>query len=158
MNYIIDGYNLGFKINSIATHIKSGNLDLAIQKLTQFVRTCIKDPKSKVLIVLDGQDSFNPKSINKAGIKLVFSKKPQTADDIIRDFIRKTKQLKNWCIVSSDNEIIYTAKDHGARTMKSIEFTNLKKKSKSLSEQYKKKTNPQNIDLDYWRSVFGDEE
>lgn len=159
MNYIIDGFNLAFKIGSIATELKNGNIDLAIRKISQFVKSRISGNKNRIILVLDGHDDFRPEKSNQSGISIIFSKKPQTADDIIRDFIRTTKNIRQWCVISSDNEILFTAKDHGAQNMKSADFIRLTAKSKQdLPEAYSKKTDPKNIDMDYWRSVFGTNE
>ena len=155
MNYIIDGYNLAFKISAIAPNLKKGQTDLAIKQLTQFVRSRIKNRKNKIIIVFDGRNMQGQLQSQISGIKLMFSHKPQTADDIIRDFIRKTPNIENWYVVSSDNEIIFTAQDHGAKTLKSTEF--LKQTfagKKSENQLSNKKTNPENIDVEYWRKLF----
>ncbi len=155
MNYIIDGFNLAFKISSIAPNIKKGQIDLAIKQLTHFVRSKIKNSKSKVIIVFDGRDFAGHSKSKLAGINLIFSRKPQTADDIIRNFIRTTPNIENWCVVSSDNEIIFTAQDHGAKALKSSEFLKqsfaTKKNENNIS---KNKSNPDNVDIEYWRNLF----
>jgi len=89
------------------------------------------------------------------GIKLLFSQKPQTADDIIRDFIRKTTNIENWFVVSSDNEIRFTAQDHGAKALKSTDFLKQTFAQKKIENQMsQKKTNPDNVDVEYWRKLF----
>lgn len=156
MNYIIDGFNLAFKISTIKSEIESGNIDVAIQKLIHFVRSRINMHGDRVILVLDGQEFSSGNSFNSPGVKIMFSKAPQSADDIIRNFIRNTNNIRKWCVVSSDNEILYTAQDHGAGRQKSADF--IRKTSDDTSDipaAYSKKTNPTNIDLDYWRSVFG---
>ena len=156
MNYIIDGFNLAFKIQNISQSIKNGNIGKAITQLVHFVNSKVNISTSKVIIVFDGQDDNQPKKAKLNGVDILFSKKPQSADDIVRDFVRKTDNINNWTIVTSDNEIIYTAKDHGAETMKSSDFINMKKKatSKERFETEKNKRNPENIDVDYWREIF----
>lgn len=155
MNYIIDGFNLAFKISTIKSEIESGNMDNAIRKLIQFVRTRIKIPENHVILVLDGREFSSSQSYNSPGVKIMFSSSPQTADDIIRNFIRNTKNISKWCVVSSDNEILFTAQDHGAQRLKSADF--IRKTSNYASDipdAYNKKTDPKNIDMDYWRSIF----
>jgi len=156
MNYIIDGFNLAFKIENISQTIKNGNTENAISLLIHFVQAILNKRSSKIIIVFDGQDDNQPKKIKHSGVDILFSKKPQTADDLIRNFIRKTNNIQKWTVVSSDNEIIYTAKDHGAKTMKSVDFINLKKRhsAKDTFEKENEKRNPENIDVDYWREIF----
>jgi predicted RNA-binding protein with PIN domain len=155
LNYIIDGFNLAFKITNIAPKLRKGQIDLAIKQLTQFVKSRIKNSKSKIIIVFDGRDNHGQSVTQLAGIKLLFSRKPQTADDIIRDFIRKTQNIEKWYVVSSDNEIIFTAQDHGAKAMKSDDFLKqtftAKKNKNPISHE---KSNPENIDVEYWRKLF----
>jgi predicted RNA-binding protein with PIN domain len=155
MNYIIDGYNLGFKISTIEPVLKRGQTDLAIKQISQYVKNKLSTQRGRVIIVFDGRD-FHGKAISQlAGIKLIFSRKPQTADDIIRKFIRETTQVENWTVVSSDNEIRFTAQDHGAKVLKSSEFTG---KSFSKGKRGKpipnNKTNPENVDIEYWQKLF----
>ncbi|KAA3614108.1 MAG: hypothetical protein D8M58_18105 [Calditrichaeota bacterium] len=154
MNYIIDGFNLGFKIDHIAQNIKKGQTDLAIKQIIRFVLSKIKSPGKKI-IVFDGREQSGQSHQQMAGIKLIFSRKPQTADDIIRDFIRKTKNIENWFVVSSDNEIIFTAQDLGAKAIKSDQFLKQSaaaKKNKTHIQD--KKSNPENVDVDYWKKLF----
>ena len=156
MNYIIDGFNLAFIIKSISTVLKQGNTEKAIKQLIHFVRSATSHKKGKIIIVFDGQDDIQPKQIMQGPIEILFSKKPQTADDIIRNLIRKTIDKDKWTVVSSDTEIIFTARDHGVRTMKSGTFKNMKNKSsaKDSSKPIIEKTNPDNVDVDYWQRIF----
>ncbi len=157
MNFIIDGFNLGFKINAIAPVLKSGQTDLAIKQIAQYVKKKLFTQSGRIIIVFDGRD-FHGQAISQiAGIKLIFSRKPQTADDIIRKFIRETAQTRNWTVVSSDNEIRFTAQDHGAKVLKSTEFIGKtfakRKQGKSISNN---KTNPENVDIEYWQKLFAE--
>lgn len=156
MNYIIDGFNLAFKIESIAKSIKNGDTNKAIKQLIYFVQSRLNSKGSKVIIVFDGQENHQSKKSSFNGASILFSTKPQTADDIIRDFIRKTSHIKKWTVISSDNEILFTAKDHGANTMKSVDFINMRKKNgnKNNSSIEKEKNNPENIDVEYWQEIF----
>jgi predicted RNA-binding protein with PIN domain len=156
MNYIIDGYNLAFTIKTIAPVLKQGNTEKAIKQLIHFVRSVTGHNKSKIIIVFDGQDDLQPKKIKQGALEVLFSKKPQTADDIIRNLIRKKLQKDKWTVVSSDTEIIFTAKDHSVGTMRSEAFKNMKNKSsaKNSITTDNDKINPDNVDVDYWRSIF----
>jgi len=154
MNYIIDGYNLAFKIAPIAQTIKSGNTDKAIRQLTNYVSQKLNSKNTRIIIVFDGKHNDGNNTITVPGAKLMFSKKPQTADDIIRNFVRTTNNIKLWTIVSSDNEIIYTAQDHGAQTLKSHDFIRITSKKKTTPMDSKEKNNPQNVDIDYWKKMF----
>jgi predicted RNA-binding protein with PIN domain len=160
-NIIIDGYNLAHKHAEISAWLKKGDTDKTIHLLINWL---IRGPVSKgnkIILVLDGKKGYFKEQTYSSSIKLIFSQKPQTADDIIRNYIRNASNPAELTIVSSDNEIIFTAKDHGAKAIKSEVFlkqyvkkTVLKKNRTSVSNE---KYNPENIDVDYWLKQFGDD-
>jgi len=154
--YLIDGYNVGFKLPEIAELIKAGRTDEAVQRITTRIQNFLRGKGEKAWIVFDGVKSSTTHPHSAAHIKVEFSRKPETADDYIRSFVRNHTKLQNCIVVSSDNEIRYTALDHGARALKSEEFVKLLKTGSQSPKQSQnsQKYNPQNIDLDYWMEQF----
>ena len=154
-NYIIDGYNLGYKIPSISKWISSGETDRAIQLITNYVNK-LTPGAGQIILVFDGVKESSGNSSKQAKFQIKFSKKPQTADDIIRQFIRSQKNASRWTIVSSDSEIRYTAADMGAEVMSSEQLiTSLAQgKSKNQNQINKEKYRPDNVDVDYWMDKF----
>ena len=156
MNYIIDGYNLAYTIKAITPILKDGNTEKAIKQLIHFVQSATSHQTGKTIIVFDGQDDIHPQKIKQGPIEILFSKKPQTADDIIRNLIRTSVHKDKWTVVSSDLEIIFSARDHGVRSMKSEAFKNMKNKfsAKNSIKAHKDKINPDNVDVAYWQKIF----
>ncbi len=161
MNYIIDGYNLGFKIKTCAELLRKGDTERAIPLILNFISGRISSADKKVIVVFDGKPGVFPQLKGYSGIQIKFSKAPQKADDIIRSFLRKLKGPGNWCSVSSDNEIMTTAKAMGTRAIKAEEFLTQQKKSADNIEQehteYKQKYDADNIDMNYWLRQFGED-
>lgn len=158
MNYIIDGYNLGHKLANAAERLKKGETDKAIQIILTYIRAAL--PQSgQIIVVFDGKKGYFPMQPRQAGLTVKFSRKPQTADDIIRDFIRNQRQPKNWTVISSDNEIIFTAQDMGAQVLKFLN-THPSPKNGSTAVEYSEKYQPQNVDVQEWLKLFeeGDNE
>lgn len=156
-NYIIDGFNLGFKIPGIAQWITSGHIDQAIKLIINHIQSSISAKADNILLVLDGRYQNSSSITVSKKIKIRFSRKPQTADDIIRDFIRTQEKPGNWVVVSSDHEIINTARAMGAEVLPSeklIEAGSVKAK-KSQPRERQEKYNPEHIDMDYWLKKFG---
>jgi len=156
-NYIIDGFNLGFKLPGIAQWITAGQIDQAIKLIINHIQSSISAKADNIILVLDGR--YQNSSVIPASkkIKIQFSRKPQTADDIIRNFIRTQEKPGNWVVISSDHEIINTARAMGAEVLPSeklIEAGSVKAK-KSQPRERQEKYNPENIDLDYWLKKFG---
>ncbi len=151
-NYIIDAYNFGFLIPDVVKHISENDFKNAIHIIAAYSRQRV--PSGKVKLIFDGK-YFNPEipsSINHC--QITFSKKPQLADDLIRNFIRKTKNINNWCVVSSDNEILRTAKDHKAKTLTSKQFLAKLSENKKSSHKSDSTEKPNNVDMDYWLRIF----
>ncbi len=158
---LVDGYNLAHKHPEISLWLKKGDTEKTIQLLISWLQSGPGRKHSKIILVFDGKRGNFNRQHYSSNIKLIFSKKPQTADDIIRDFIRNAENPSDWTVVSSDNEIIYTSQDHGAHTIKSETFLdqysrNPKSKNKRPNNSTEK-YNPENIDVDYWLKQFGDD-
>lgn len=153
IRYIIDGYNLGFKDPDTSALIRAGKTDQAIRRIVGIVQKRLKDRDAQAVIYFDGNDGTGFPSTHKIHVR--FSKHSRTADDEIRDFIRNAERLDNWVVVSSDNEIRYTAQDHGAKVMHSNEFLNLAGSTSDFNEEARQKRDPDNIDIDYWLRQFG---
>ena len=130
MRYLIDGYNLFFKIeqNILPLDIKREeflkNLDLEIAEL-----------KLKSILVFDSHSehahSF-PTSKKMQKLEIVFSPKNQSADDYIIELL--SWDNKETILVTSDNELARKAKQMGTNTYsveKFIAFI-LKKRKKQL--------------------------
>lgn len=154
-NYIIDGYNLGYKIPSVEKWIRSGETDRAIQLIKNYTSKLVQIA-NQVILVFDGTNETHGNNAKHGKLQIKFSKKPQTADDIIRQFIRSQKNASQWIVVSSDSEIRFTAEDMGAQAMASEKFiTFIKSKhSKSQTNTNREKYKPENIDVDYWLDKF----
>lgn len=152
MNYIIDGYNLGHKLPNAARHLKQGETDKAIQLILSYIRASLSST-GKIIVVFDGKKGYFPNQAYPAGLTIRFSRKPQTADDIIRNFIRNQAHPKNWTVISSDNEIIYTAQDMGAKVLKTLK-SGFSGKKNSASVKYDEKYQPQNVNVQEWLKLF----
>ncbi len=160
-NYLIDGYNLGFKDRSIADWLHKGNTEQAIDLIIRRVRQGI-GKAGQIIVVFDGKKFSGTGGPAYSGIRVVFSRKPQSADDIIREKLRSLPNASDWIVVSSDHEIINTARDMGAQIVQSEKFlkSSLKKTSVKNTMGTPDKYNPQNVNVDYWLEQFknGEEE
>ena len=152
MNYIIDGFNLGHKIPNAASLLKKGETEKAIPIILNHISARLRGVDG-ITVVFDGKSGATSTPHSYGKIRVKFSRKPQTADDIIRAFIRNEPNPKNWTVISSDNEIIFTARDMGALVLSATQFAsplNTPSKQKNDSEKY----DPQNVDVDSWLKLF----
>ena len=161
-NYIIDGYNLGFKIPSIAKWISAGDTYSAVQLIKNYLLNSLIQKANQIVLVFDGKAGGNSGNSKQGKMRILFSKKPETADDIIRQFIRSHQNASHWIVVSSDSEIRYTAKDMGATALSSENLIASIKKAENKTQfnTNKEKYQPENVDVNYWLKKFnqsGDE-
>lgn len=155
-NYIVDGYNLGFKIPSIAKWISAGNTDRAIQSIKNILFNTLSQKANKIILVFDGKDGYSTGNFGQGKFQVIFSKKPESADDIIRRYIRSQKNASEWIVISSDLEIRNTAKDMGAKAIPSEKFiTTIDQSQKDTRfKNNREKYQPENVDIDYWLNKF----
>jgi predicted RNA-binding protein with PIN domain len=118
---IIDGYNL-LKSVDIGT-IRKEKLEIARENLLQLLNSFQQLSRHEIVVVFDSNSAEGSKNVTHFGkIKVVFSGQGMEADDIIKHWIRKKGDKSSLTIVSSDNEIKNTAKDHGVKVLGSKEF------------------------------------
>ncbi|NOX87533.1 MAG: NYN domain-containing protein [Calditrichaeota bacterium] len=159
-NYLIDGYNLGHKIPEVVQLLKKRDFYSAIERIVQYVQSKINARKNRVIIVFDGRQGVFDFPAVSSVVEIRFSRKPQEADDIIRDFLRKTSDTSEWIVVSSDLEILKTARDLGAGFIRSENFYVPGDSSTPdrLSPETRQKYDPKDVDIDYWLKMFGGDE
>lgn len=161
--YLIDGYNLGHKIPQVKQFLNQQDFAAAIETIIQVVQQRLNTRKNRVIIVFDGKKGIFEQPSFATTIEIKFSRKPQEADDVIRQFLRKTSDTSDTVVISSDRAIINSAKDLGARSVTSEEFYASKKQKLSgrTSMENNEKPDPDQVDLDYWLEQFrknGDED
>jgi predicted RNA-binding protein with PIN domain len=155
-NYIIDGYNLAFKAPAIAALMRAGKIDQAVRQVILHAQKNYA-AAAQIIIVFDGRQGIPPEAETFGNIRVIFSKKPQTADDVIRAFLRNAADAPKWTVISSDHQIQNTAKDMGAVVLKSEQAWEPRKSQPTPRKEVSgEKAKPTKVDLDYWLDVFGE--
>ena len=153
--YLIDGYNLGHKIPGIPRLLHQQNFLMAIEHIVHFVQKCLNPNKHKVIIVFDGKKGVFSQNHFSTNVEIWFAKKPQTADDVIRQYVRKAQKPSSITVISSDREIIFSAKDLGAQVITSEAFCrSTNGNQKLVNSDLDEKPDVENIDVDYWLNEF----
>ena len=158
--YLIDGYNLGHKIPEVVQLLKRKDFYAAIERIVHIVEARLNARRNRVIIVFDGKKGLFDFPRNSFAVEIIFSRKPQEADDIIRDILRHEPSPSDWTVISSDNEILRTARDLGAKFIRSESFVG---SQTSSSEKYglketRQKYDPENVDVNYWLRLFGSDD
>ena len=117
---IIDGYNL---IYAVIDDFPAG-LDLPGQRehLIRVLNSSHQLKNSKLIIVFDGRSGIKNPTLSSTRIRVIFSQGNKKADQIIQELIRKDPKPGQIEVVSSDREIQFTARGHGAKVQESWEF------------------------------------
>lgn len=159
-HYLIDGYNLGHKIPEVVRLLQKKDFYSAIERIVHIVQSRLNVRRNRVIIVFDGKKGVFDYPHNTPVVEIRFSRKPQEADDVIRDILRRQSDTSNWTVISSDNEILRTARNLGARFIRSEAFYRASDTSRNhdATSETREKYNPEHVDLDYWLNIFGGEE
>ncbi|WP_394022433.1 NYN domain-containing protein [Anaerococcus martiniensis] len=120
---IIDGYNV---INawSNLSDISKTSLESAREKLIDELAEYKSMSGEEIIIVFDAYNLDRPKETisEKFGMKIVFTKRYQTADTYIEKQILKISQKHNLKVVTDDGQIQILASNKGAARMTSTEL------------------------------------
>jgi predicted RNA-binding protein with PIN domain len=112
---ILDGYNVIHKIPQLQSHLNH-SLEDARKALANFIITWARthNHKGSISIVFDGRDGIINSRQSLCGIKCIYTKTKQEADDKIISLVRNTPNKKDITIISDDNYVTNNCKAHGA--------------------------------------------
>ena len=121
--YIIDGFNLIHRLKQLKTS------NTPHRDLIRYIRTnkLTGSRNNKVVVVFDGKTNSDAIQ-EKGGFELVFSGEV-SADEIIKQRVRKIKNKSETIVVSDDRQIRDAIKREGAKSLRIADFTKTKKKS-----------------------------
>jgi predicted RNA-binding protein with PIN domain len=156
MPYLIDGSNLIGHIPTLELSNPKSKRRLAAQLLI-FQET----RKTKIILVFDGPpdpDLFG-KKFRRKEFTILWPDLEESADIIIKQWIKKQTDLRHLYVVSSDREIKTFARVNRAKVLDCVEFHKL---LKTALKEYKESraTNKEDITLsplevDHWLEIFG---
>lgn len=111
----MDGYNVIHKIPRLRNCLKQ-NLEQARKALANFIITRAKGyDKNSIFIVFDGRDGIINIDPAISGIKCLYTKTKQGADDKIISMVKNSPNPRNITVISDDNYVANNCKAHGAK-------------------------------------------
>jgi len=121
VHIIIDGYNLirqSPDLSRIDRHDLQGGRETLLERLAGYRKT----KRHKITVVFDGTRApgFTPARDRHKGIAVVFSRRGETADSVIKKMAAGERE--GALVVSSDREITDFAQSRGAAVMASPAF------------------------------------
>ena len=120
-NIIIDGYNL-LKQSPELCELERIDIELARNHLIKMLSAYKRVKSLKIALIFDGWKSggLSQNSYMERGIKVVFSKLGQTADDVIKNMARDSG--KEMVIVTNDLDIKQFVEKTGSVVISSNDF------------------------------------
>lgn len=161
---IIDGYNLLHAAGFARQRYGPGDLERARMRLLRLLKNQLPtEQRRKTLVVFDGQNVDNDAEVEFRfhGLRVLFSRPQQEADDVIELLIGGHSFSKRLRVISSDHRLHKAAQARKAKAQDSEDFlTELeenhpgKKQSpgKALRQEGEK---PISVETDLWMEEFG---
>ncbi len=151
--YIIDGYNLIRRIpalNRPGASLEDQRRGL-VSKLSGFRAAS----RATCLVVFDGTDLAGQTVSSGGGVRVVFSRKPSTADDVIKRLVDQEKNKGHVTVVTSDNEIMWYAKASGCGVLSAEGFYE-RIAARESDDRPEKKSDPQlsQREINDWKKLF----
>jgi len=156
--FVIDGYNLVYK-SSVLKKIIDEDLNIAREKLILQLDNFFSSKRASVYVVFDGNSDLTYlNSYRTPNIRVLFSKKNQKADILIKKIIDESKNKSLITVISSDHEVYQYAKVSRCKAIKSEEFL---KKMKTYTIDYENKIKNHNLtedEINFWKNIFNAKE
>jgi predicted RNA-binding protein with PIN domain len=127
LRFIIDGYNLVYKISKI----KDSSTPCSDLIFFIYKKKLTGSSNNEVWVIFDGGQP--PYQINNFQYKIRFSSQ-ESADDLIIKKIERINNRKQTVVVTDDRQLAYRARFLGARSISVDEFVSKTKKRKKKEE------------------------
>jgi len=132
MHYLIDGYNLLFRL------LKSkGSLEKARQELISELNDLVSELRLNVTLVFDGaQEHLLPLSRGHYdAIEIIYTHKEQSADEYILDHLDHVRSPAQFTIVTNDRELKGKSHQLGAQVLTLDGFLGFLQKKKTKKKK-----------------------
>jgi predicted RNA-binding protein with PIN domain len=152
MPYMIDGHNLIGQLTDISLDDPNDEA-LLTQKLNGFAartgRRCV--------VVFDYGLPGGHSRMSTRAVQVVFASQRSTADRVMMERIKKIPDPKDWVVVSSDQDVLETARQRRMQTMTSGQFADLMKSPPRKFEDAGEASDVRlsKAEVDEWLKLFG---
>lgn len=116
---IIDGYNVSKKWHPGASLIDQRDM------LISAVDVLVARHGTDIVVVFDGDDVVGSHTLRRSPVRVVWSPRGVTADDVIRAEVRRLPASRQVVVVTDDREIINDVRSEGANHISSSAFIGL---------------------------------
>jgi uncharacterized protein len=158
---LIDGYNLLFASDVFASPAGPPTLERTRTALLQFLADYLDDRlRGRTVVVFDATQAPAglPHELSFAGMRALFSRSGQEADDLLEDLIAVERAPRELTVVSSDHRVQRAARQRGAKFVDSdvwlreLKTTRQRVSSAAPAEDPLKSS----AEIQKWLAEFGD--
>lgn len=112
---IVDGYNV-LRSSGRTAPLKGNNLQAERERFIEGLGCYRGQRRDKITVVFDGfrAGMDSPTVKKRGGVEVIYSRRGQTADEIIKQMVEQTPNPRDIMVVSSDREISSFVKSLGA--------------------------------------------
>jgi len=155
---LIDGYNLLHKDGDLKNHAER-SLEEARDRLIAAV-AAYRSGDTEIVLVFDGRGGGGRIKTSTAGVRILFSRYPQSADQLILEIIERERRKSRLTVVTSDRKDIgRIAQAEGVRCISSESFLRrLRRGAVTAPPQADKPAETSTEEMDYWIRCFGSNE
>lgn len=160
----VDGHNLAFADDDARQMLLDGRPDAARRRVIGLVSVYARLTKHQAQVVFDGTGGHSDPGKRTGRVHYRFSGAARAADTELLHLIRKSTGRRETILVTSDRHLALTAKKLGTRTIGSKEFlreTHRLERKRATTHPHEpaaKRAGPSPTDVEYWLSVFSDDD
>ena len=158
---LIDGYNLLFASDVFASPAGPPTLERTRTALLQFLVDHLDDNvrgRTIVVFVATQAPAGLPHELSFAGMRVLFSRSGQEADDLIEDLITAERAPRELTVVSSDHRVQRAARQRGAKFVDSEAWLRDLHTTRQRASSAEQAEDPlkSSAEIQKWLSEFGD--
>lgn len=151
---LIDGYNLLYK-DGVLKNLAERDLAEARTRLLEML-SASRSGELELIVVFDGRAREGGSARSFPGVKVLFSRHPESADELILDLIQRERRRRSLTVVSSDRKDIgRIARAEGVRWISSEAYLRRVRRA-GAPPAGDKPSDASAADVDYWLERFGD--
>ncbi len=133
MAYLIDGHNLIGQLPDISLTDPDDEAKL-VQKLLGFTARTQK----RIIVVFDGGLPGGKSRMTTGKVEVIFATARSTADTVMKERIKRTRDAGQWIVVSNDREVLAAAHERKIATLTSAAFAAQLKQTSALRKAKRK--------------------
>lgn len=160
MRVLVDGYNLLFASSVFVPEGMAPTLSNTRDALLDFLAETIAAkllPQTTVVFDAAQAPPGLPKEMQHRGMRIVFSAKKSSADEVLEDLLDNAKQPKELLVISSDHRIQRAARQKGAKYVDSEQWLKEQAANRKAQKQQSSELKPElpsSEDAAHWIEAF----